>query len=58
MKPTYSTIMQPLRTPGRTKKEQSREMENVDLGHNRKSYILRSDYSLLWLDGLIVFRDR
>lgn len=32
-------------------------MENVDLGHNRKSYILRSDYSLLWLDGLIVFGD-
>lgn len=45
MNPQYSTVMEPLKTPGRTKKEQSREMEKVDLGHNRKSHIRRSDYS-------------
>lgn len=57
MNPQHHTIMQPLRTQGRTEKEQSEETEKVDLGHKRKSYIPGSDYSLLWLSGLIVFRE-
>lgn len=39
------------------KKEQRRQMERVDLGHNRRSNIMRRDCSLIWLQGLIVFRD-
>lgn len=57
MNPQHCTIMQPLRTQGRTEKEQSEEMEKVDSGHKRKSYIPESDYSLLSLNGLIVLRE-
>lgn len=57
MNPQHCTIMRPLRTQGRTEKEQSEEMEKVDSGHKRKSYIPGSDYSLLWLNGLIVLRE-